>query len=102
MPVPIAALGAGGKGKGFAPERRTTSHAESVARNAPFAGAFVTQQYGRPSRRQHALQLEIDRSLYMDERTITPRADFATFQQIIATVVAQLTEIGRAMPLAAE
>tara|TARA_R110002124_G_scaffold233235_5_gene398333 strand:+ start:24828 stop:25685 length:858 start_codon:yes stop_codon:yes gene_type:complete len=74
----------------------------SVARNAPFAGAFVTQQYGRPSRRQHALQLEIDRSLYMDERTITPRADFAAFQQIIATVVAQLTEIGRAMPLAAE
>ncbi|MBB04011.1 MAG: N-formylglutamate amidohydrolase [Pseudooceanicola sp.] len=74
----------------------------SVARNAPFAGAFVTQQYGRPSRRQHALQLEIDRSLYMDERTITPRADFAAFQQVIATVVAQLTEIGRAMPLAAE
>ena len=74
----------------------------SVVRNAPFAGAFVTQHYGRPSRRQHAVQLEIDRSLYMDERTITPRPDFAAFRHIIQQVVAELTEIGRALPLAAE
>lgn len=74
----------------------------AVARNAPFAGAYVTQQYGRPSRRQHAIQLEIDRSLYMDERTITPNADFQSFCDVIAGVVSNLTEIGRALPLAAE
>ena len=45
-----------------------------VSRNTPFAGAYVTQAYGRPSRRQHAIQVEIDRSLYMDERRIEPNA----------------------------
>jgi sarcosine oxidase subunit alpha len=47
VPVPIAALGAGGKGKGFAPERRTTSHAESVARGAPMieAGLWYRPSY---------------------------------------------------------
>ncbi|WP_375173811.1 N-formylglutamate amidohydrolase [Pseudooceanicola sp.] len=74
----------------------------TVARNAPFAGAFVTQQYGRPSRRQHAVQLEIDRSLYMDERRIEPREDFEAFRALMAQVVAEMTEIGRALPLAAE
>jgi len=73
-----------------------------VARNAPFAGAFVTQQYGRPSRRQHAVQLEIDRSLYMDEARIRPRDDFDAFRDLIAAAIAEMTEIGRALPLAAE
>ena len=74
----------------------------NVARNAPFAGAYVTQQYGRPSRRQHAVQIEIDRSLYMDERRIRPRDDFEAFQGLLAEVIAEITEIGRALPLAAE
>lgn len=74
----------------------------NVARNAPFAGAFVAQHYGRPSRRQHAIQLEIDRSLYMDEALIRPRSDFDAFQELIAGVIAEITEIGRALPLAAE
>ncbi|WP_370272236.1 N-formylglutamate amidohydrolase [Pseudooceanicola nitratireducens] len=75
----------------------------TVARNTPFAGAFVTQHYGRPLRGQHAVQLEIDRSLYMDEARIEPRADFAEFQALIAGVAAELAEIGRAArPLVAE
>lgn len=74
----------------------------NVARNAPFAGAYNTQHYGRPSRRQHAVQLEIDRSLYMDERRIAPRDDFEDFQRLIAGVITEITAIGRAEPLAAE
>ncbi len=74
-----------------------------VARNAPFAGAYVTQHYGRPARRQHAVQLEIDRSLYMDEATITPRPDFDDFRALLTRVVAQICQIGsKEMPLAAE
>ena len=38
-----------------------------VARNAPFAGGYITQTYGRPQQGIHALQIEIDRALYMDE-----------------------------------
>jgi N-formylglutamate amidohydrolase len=74
-----------------------------VSRNAPFAGAFITQAYGRPSRGYHVVQIEIDRALYMDEERIEPRADYAAFKALIAGVVGEITEIGRyAMPLAAE
>ncbi|MBT9386659.1 N-formylglutamate amidohydrolase [Pseudooceanicola sp. CBS1P-1] len=74
-----------------------------VVRNAPFAGAYVTQHYGRPSRRQHAVQIEIDRSIYMDEARIEPRADFEDFAAVIRAVVAEITQLGRSdVPLAAE
>lgn len=41
-----------------------------VARNTPFAGGHITQTYGRPAARMHALQIEINRALYVDERTL--------------------------------
>ena len=41
-----------------------------VARNTPFAGGHTTQTYGRPAARVHALQVEINRALYIDERTL--------------------------------
>ncbi|MDG1532136.1 MAG: N-formylglutamate amidohydrolase [Paracoccaceae bacterium] len=61
-----------------------------VVRNSPFAGAYVTQRYGRPSRNQHAVQIEIDRALYMDEPTITPRADFTQFRDLMTGVISQI------------
>ena len=66
-----------------------------VSRNAPFAGAYVTQHYGRPSRRQHAIQIEIDRSLYMDEANIVPNAAFSEFRLCLKTVIGQIADIGR-------
>lgn len=41
-----------------------------VARNTPFAGGHTTQTYGRPAARVHALQIEVNRGLYVDERTL--------------------------------
>jgi N-formylglutamate amidohydrolase len=75
-----------------------------VARNQPFAGAYITQHYGRPSKGQHALQIEIDRALYMDEHTVTPSGNFAGFQRIMTQVMRDIVEIGRGQvqPLAAE
>lgn len=74
-----------------------------VVRNAPFAGAYVTQHYGRPSRRQHVIQVEIDRALYMDEVTIRPSSDFASFKAVLDRLVAELCKLGRpAVPMAAE
>lgn len=75
-----------------------------VARNMPFAGAYVVQHYGRPSRRQHAVQVEIDRSLYMDEARVEPLPGFASFRRLIAGVVGELAAIGRpgSLGLAAE
>ena len=75
----------------------------TVARNAPFAGAYITQAYGRPSRNQHAIQVEIDRSFYMDERRIKPNAGFARVQTRLQSVIAEIATIGQTrMPLAAE
>lgn len=74
-----------------------------VARNTPFAGAFTAQHYGRPSRNQHVIQIEIDRSLYMDEATITPHNGFDDFRALMAEVTAKIAGIGKVeLPLAAE
>ncbi len=75
----------------------------TVSRNAPFAGAYVTQAYGRPSRRQHAIQVEIDRALYMDERRIEPNGNFDAFRDLLRGVIAEIAAIGyEELPLAAE
>ncbi len=74
-----------------------------TARNAPFAGAYITQHYGRPSRGQHVLQIEIDRSLYMNEQLVRPNANFKAFRDVIRGIVADIAEIGQRRPaLAAE
>ncbi len=75
----------------------------NVVRNAPFAGAYVTQHYGRPGRAQHAVQIEIDRAIYMDERRIEPLPSFGSFVEVIRGVVSEISDLGRAgLPLAAE
>ncbi|MEM8776941.1 MAG: N-formylglutamate amidohydrolase [Pseudomonadota bacterium] len=76
-----------------------------VTRNTPFAGAFITQNYGRPSDKRHAIQIEIDRSLYMNEQLVRPNANFSDFKRRLEGVVADIAAIGRpkvARPLAAE
>lgn len=74
-----------------------------VGRNAPFAGAYITQAYGRPSAGQHVVQVEIDRALYMDEALIEPLPGFAAFRDLMAGIVADIARSGRrSMPLAAE
>jgi N-formylglutamate amidohydrolase len=75
-----------------------------VARNMPFAGAYITQAYGRPSRRQHAVQVEIDRGLYMNEKTIEPLPCFEDVRRALEGAIAGIAAIGRAetLPVAAE
>ena len=38
-----------------------------VVLNKPYAGGYITEHYGRPHEGIHALQVEINRALYMDE-----------------------------------
>ena len=49
-----------------------------VSRNKPYAGGFITEHYGNPAVGLHAIQLEINRALYMDERRFERSASFAT------------------------
>lgn len=96
---------------GAAAGREVMDHVESafaaaglrVARNSPFAGAYIAQAYGRPSRGNHVVQVELDRALYLDEARIELRPDYAAFHALIADVVAEISDIGRRIvPLAAE
>ena len=47
-----------------------------VVRNKPYAGGFITEHYGRPARGLHALQIEINRGLYVDEASLEKTAGF--------------------------
>jgi N-formylglutamate amidohydrolase len=65
----------------------------SVGRNKPYAGGFITEHYGNPASGLHAIQLELNRAIYMDERRRekSPRfaqvsADFAKLADALATV----------------
>jgi len=86
-------------------ERAFRAEGLKVARNTPFAGAYTAQHYGRPSRRQHVVQIEIDRSLYMDEASLQPSAGFEAMRKALNTAIAEIAAIGRPgaqQPLAAE
>lgn len=75
----------------------------TVTRNAPFAGAYITQAYGRPARHQHAVQVEIDRSIYMDERHVQPHSGFDEVRARLNDVMSDIVKIGQhRVPLAAE
>jgi N-formylglutamate amidohydrolase len=78
----------------------------TVVRNKPYAGGFITEHYGEPALGRHALQIEINRALYMDERSMAKKPTFAVladdlnqaFAQVIADIEGELTS----RPIAAE
>lgn len=64
-----------------------------VTRNEPYAGGFVTQNYGRPHEGLHALQIEINRALYMDEVGIRPNAGYARLKNDVAALIAEMGKV---------
>jgi N-formylglutamate deformylase len=75
----------------------------NVARNVPFAGAYIVQTYGRPSINQHAVQVEIDRSLYMDEDAVVKLPEFTDIQNRLTKVAEGICDFGRLdLPMAAQ
>jgi N-formylglutamate deformylase len=65
-----------------------------VRRNDPYAGGYITRHYGRPREAVHALQIEIARSLYMNEERIQKLPQFETVQRDITRLVAALASGG--------
>ncbi len=63
-----------------------------VARNKPYAGGFITEHYGQPATDLHALQIEINRRLYMDEHSLEPTSGFTRIQNDLATLVTELAD----------
>ncbi len=87
-------------------ERWLEAQGLRVLRNQPYAGGFTTQRYGRPALGRHALQIEINRALYMDEARHEKLATIGVMKRVMTGF---LDEIGHhtlemllPRPLAAE
>jgi N-formylglutamate amidohydrolase len=62
----------------------------TVAINTPYAGGFTTGHYGRPDEHRHALQIEINRALYMNERSYRRKPYFARLVRDLAELIERL------------
>ena len=62
----------------------------TVAQNRPYAGGYTTQTWGRPGAGFHALQIELSRSLYLDEAALTPSAGFNRCKGVVTQAMAAL------------
>ena len=58
-----------------------------VVRNKPYAGGFTTQRYGRPSVGRHALQIEVNRALYMDQERIVRSPGFERLKGNLTSLI---------------
>ena len=65
----------------------------SVSRNKPYAGGFITEHYGNPTAGLHAIQLEINRALYMDERRFERIAAFEGLAAHLDALAGRLASI---------
>lgn len=65
----------------------------AVVRNKPYAGGFITEHYGNPASGMHAVQIEINRALYMDERAYRPAERFETVRSDLLDVAGALMKI---------
>jgi len=63
-----------------------------VRRNKPYAGGFITEHYGSPASARHAVQIEINRALYMDERRIVKLKGAENLAQGLYAAVGALVE----------
>ncbi|MGH6943020.1 MAG: N-formylglutamate amidohydrolase [Geminicoccaceae bacterium] len=68
------------------------AHGLAVARNRPYAGGHITARYGRPEADVHALQIEVRRGLYMDERTARPRPAIDPLRRVIRELLLELAD----------
>lgn len=65
----------------------------TVSRNKPYAGGFITEHYGNPAAGLHAIQIEINRGLYMDERRYQRSAGFDRLAADLEVLARRLGEI---------
>lgn len=58
-----------------------------VVRNKPYAGGFITEHYGEPNLDRHALQIEINRGLYMNEASLAMTSGFPALADTLRAVI---------------
>jgi N-formylglutamate amidohydrolase len=78
-----------------------------VALNKPYAGGFITSHYGRPGHGLHAIQIEVNRGLYMDEIRMRKSSGFNRLRRDLTDLAEHMIALPSAdlageTPLAAE
>ena len=73
-------------------EQNISDFGYTVARNKPFAGGFTTRHYGKPNEGVNAVQIEINRALYMDEINIKKNSGFKQIASQMTEVIASLSK----------
>jgi N-formylglutamate deformylase len=68
-----------------------------VRRNEPYAGGYITRSYGRPVQGIHAVQIEIARSLYMDEGRYQRNGQFDRMREQMREIIAALAAESRTL-----
>lgn len=63
-----------------------------TALNAPYAGAHILDRHGRPDEGVHALQVELDRRLYLDGRLDRPGSGLAATAALVVRLIAELAD----------
>jgi N-formylglutamate amidohydrolase len=74
-------------------ERELAAMGYVTARNAPYAGGYTTEAYGRPVEGVHALQIEINRGLYLDETALKPSPGFGRLARDLERVFQRLSAL---------
>jgi N-formylglutamate deformylase len=69
------------------------SRGYTVTRNKPYAGGYITEHYGNPAAHCHALQVEVSRALYMDERRFVRSEGFSLVARDLVGMAAELAEV---------
>ena len=71
-------------------QEQLAQHGYNVAINHPYKGVELVRRYGKPEQHRHSVQLEINRKLYMDEKTLAMHAGFEALQEHLQSLVQQL------------
>jgi N-formylglutamate amidohydrolase len=85
-------------------EAAALAHGLRVALNSPYAGGHVLDRHADPARDVHGVQLELDRTLYLDRRMERPGDGLERAAALVAAIIAALEDeaLSGALPLAAE
>jgi len=71
-------------------ERAFQSLGLSTSRNTPYAGGYTTERHGKPSEHRQALQIELNRGLYLDEARLVPNGNFSALRALVTNITVHL------------
>ena len=68
-------------------ENELSKQGLKVRRNSPYSGGYITEFYGKPKEKKHAIQIEINRSIYLNEKTRQKNSNFENCKLKLNTAI---------------